>query len=282
MELGGALRKSNRSTSSDSLHSQCEPAWRGNWRRRWPHKSSPPPAATRACSSTPRGADRRRQQGHQSRRSRAPNPRRQHHRHRQSGDPIKVITVPTTGFDPAASGSRAAVECVATLPRGGTSSFVGAEIAKLDRPELTAAKVIVSGGRLLFNCGANNGDQPRADLRRRFISQLKVVFGSTLGNLIEYANPLRAFADMPGDRQPLSRRRAASRPSRVGSPLRRDRHRHRMGVVRRELRRRARAAGANSRYCCCCRHWVHHCKRSFLADTRYRPYCSRQLPLISP
>jgi electron transfer flavoprotein alpha subunit len=68
----------------------------------------------------------------------------------QSGDPIKVITVRTTGFDPApASGGSAAVETVDAVADGGTSSFVGSEIAKLDRPELTAAKIIVSGGRAL-------------------------------------------------------------------------------------------------------------------------------------
>ena len=68
----------------------------------------------------------------------------------QSTDAIKVITVRTTGFDPAAtSGGSAAVESIAAVADSGTSSFVGAEIAKLDRPELTAAKVIVSGGRAL-------------------------------------------------------------------------------------------------------------------------------------
>ena len=68
----------------------------------------------------------------------------------QSSDPIKVITVRTTGFDPAAaSGGSAAVEKIDAVADSGTSSFVGAEIAKLDRPELTAAKIIVSGGRAL-------------------------------------------------------------------------------------------------------------------------------------
>jgi electron transfer flavoprotein alpha subunit len=68
----------------------------------------------------------------------------------QSGDAIKVITVRTTGFDPAAaSGGSAVVERLDAVADGGTSSFVGSEIAKLDRPELTAAKIIVSGGRAL-------------------------------------------------------------------------------------------------------------------------------------
>ena len=66
----------------------------------------------------------------------------------QSLDPVKVITVRTTGFDPApATGGSAPVETVSAVGAFDRSTFVGAEIAKLDRPELTAAKVIVSGGR---------------------------------------------------------------------------------------------------------------------------------------
>jgi len=68
----------------------------------------------------------------------------------QSSDPIKVITVRTTGFDAAAaSGGSAPVESVAAVADSGLTSFVGAEIVKLDRPELTAAKIIVSGGRAM-------------------------------------------------------------------------------------------------------------------------------------
>ena len=68
----------------------------------------------------------------------------------QSLDATKVITVRTTGFDAApASGGSAAVEKVEGVADSGKSSFVGSEIAKSDRPELTAAKVIVSGGRAL-------------------------------------------------------------------------------------------------------------------------------------
>jgi electron transfer flavoprotein alpha subunit len=68
----------------------------------------------------------------------------------QSTDAKKVITVRTTGFDPAAaSGGSAAVEIVAAVVAASSSTFVGSEIAKLDRPELTAAKIIVSGGRAL-------------------------------------------------------------------------------------------------------------------------------------
>lgn len=68
----------------------------------------------------------------------------------QSGDAVKVITVRTTGFDAAAaSGGSAAVETAAATADAGKSSYVGSEIAKSDRPELTAAKIIVSGGRAL-------------------------------------------------------------------------------------------------------------------------------------
>jgi len=68
----------------------------------------------------------------------------------QSADKVKVITVRTTGFDAAAAtGGSAAVETVAAVADSGKSRFVGQEIAKSDRPELTAAKVIVSGGRAM-------------------------------------------------------------------------------------------------------------------------------------
>jgi len=68
----------------------------------------------------------------------------------QSLDAIKVITVRTTGFDPAAaSGGSAAIDTLTSVADSGKSSFVGSEIAKNDRPELTAAKIIVSGGRAL-------------------------------------------------------------------------------------------------------------------------------------
>jgi len=58
--------------------------------------------------------------------------------------------VRTTGFDPAsATGGSAAVESIAVVVDSSLSSFVGAQIVKLDRPELTAAKIIVSGGRAM-------------------------------------------------------------------------------------------------------------------------------------
>ncbi|HJW56310.1 MAG TPA: electron transfer flavoprotein subunit alpha/FixB family protein [Burkholderiaceae bacterium] len=65
----------------------------------------------------------------------------------QSADAIKVITVRTTGFDAAAAGGSATVENVTSVADFGKSVFVSRELAKSDRPELTAAKVIVSGGR---------------------------------------------------------------------------------------------------------------------------------------
>ena len=68
----------------------------------------------------------------------------------QSTDAVKVITVRTTGFDAAAAtGGSAAVETLSAAADAGKSHFEGSEIAKNDRPELTAAKIIVSGGRAL-------------------------------------------------------------------------------------------------------------------------------------
>ena len=68
----------------------------------------------------------------------------------QSSDAVKVITVRTTGFDAAAdSGGSAEVVAVDAVADSGLSAYVGSEIAKNDRPELTAAKVVVSGGRAM-------------------------------------------------------------------------------------------------------------------------------------
>jgi len=72
----------------------------------------------------------------------------------QSSDSIKVITVRGTGFDPvSAEGGSAPVEAIDNVQDAGISSFVGEEMAKSDRPELTAAKIIISGGR-----GMQNGE----------------------------------------------------------------------------------------------------------------------------
>ncbi|MGB2255767.1 MAG: electron transfer flavoprotein subunit alpha/FixB family protein [Spongiibacter marinus] len=72
----------------------------------------------------------------------------------QSSDAIKVITVRATAFDAAAAeGGSAAVEAVASAHDAGKSSFEKEELAKSDRPDLTAADIVVSGGR-----GMQNGD----------------------------------------------------------------------------------------------------------------------------
>jgi electron transfer flavoprotein alpha subunit len=70
----------------------------------------------------------------------------------QSTDPIRVITVRATGFDAvAAEGGSATIETIEAAPDTGLSRFVNREVTKLDRPELTSAKIIVSGGRGLGN-----------------------------------------------------------------------------------------------------------------------------------
>jgi len=72
----------------------------------------------------------------------------------QSSDTVKVMTVRTTAFDGvAAEGGSASVEAVASVHEGGNSSFVGEEVAVSDRPELTSAPIVISGGR-----GMQNGD----------------------------------------------------------------------------------------------------------------------------
>lgn len=81
----------------------------------------------------------------------------------QSSDAIKVITVRTTGFDAAAGGGSAAVETLAAVADSGKSAFVSREVAKSDRPELTAAKVIVSGGRGMGSAEAFKVLEPLAD-----------------------------------------------------------------------------------------------------------------------
>jgi hypothetical protein len=92
----------------------------------------------------------------------------------QSTDSTKVITVRTTGFDAAAAtGGSAAVETIAAVGASASSSWLGSEIAKNDRPELTAAKIIVSGGRALGSSEKFNevltpaGRQARCCARRQ-------------------------------------------------------------------------------------------------------------------
>lgn len=72
----------------------------------------------------------------------------------QSSDAVKVLTVRGTAFDPvAAEGGSAAVEALGTAENAGISAFVGEELAVSDRPDLTAASIVISGGR-----GMQNGD----------------------------------------------------------------------------------------------------------------------------
>ena len=77
----------------------------------------------------------------------------------KSADPIKLVTVRTTAFDAAGEGGPAAVEAIAAGPELGQSKLVGRELTKSARPELGAAKIIVSGGR-----GLGSGDAYRAVL----------------------------------------------------------------------------------------------------------------------
>ncbi len=81
----------------------------------------------------------------------------------QSNDPVKVITVRGTGFDAAGDGGNAAIENVAAVADVGKSAFVSREFAKSDRPELTAAKVIVSGGRGMGSADSFKILEPLAD-----------------------------------------------------------------------------------------------------------------------
>ncbi len=72
----------------------------------------------------------------------------------QSSDPIKVVTVRGTGFDPVeGEDGNASIEAIDIVHDAGLSSFVGEDVPELDRPELTAARVVISGGR-----GMQNGE----------------------------------------------------------------------------------------------------------------------------
>ncbi len=90
----------------------------------------------------------------------------------QTNDPVKVITVRITGFDPvAATGGSAAIEKQAPVESKPSSSFVGRQLTKSDRPELTAAKIIVSGGR-----GLGSGEK-----YQELIAPLADKLGAALG-----------------------------------------------------------------------------------------------------
>ena len=71
----------------------------------------------------------------------------------QSADAVKVITVRTTAFEAAANNNSAPVETIAAVADPGLSSFVSAELSKSERPELTSARIVISGGR-----GMQSGD----------------------------------------------------------------------------------------------------------------------------
>src|SRR5208282_3466127 len=67
----------------------------------------------------------------------------------QSSDPKKVITIRTASFQATGAGGPAPIERVSAAPDPGVSAFKSEELAKLDRPELTSAKIIISGGRAM-------------------------------------------------------------------------------------------------------------------------------------
>jgi electron transfer flavoprotein alpha subunit len=81
-----------------------------------------------------------------------------------SSDKVKVITVRTASFAAAAEGGSAKTEALASAGNAGTSTFISQEIVKSDRPELTAAKIVVSGGRALASSeNFKNVIEPLAD-----------------------------------------------------------------------------------------------------------------------
>jgi electron transfer flavoprotein alpha subunit len=89
----------------------------------------------------------------------------------QSGDPVKVITVRTTAFDPApAEGGQAAIETQEPAETTGLARFVGRQESKGERPDLASARVVVSGGR-----GMGSGDN------FRMIEELADVLGGAVG-----------------------------------------------------------------------------------------------------
>jgi electron transfer flavoprotein alpha subunit len=90
----------------------------------------------------------------------------------QSLDATKVLTVRTTGFDAAgASGGNAAIEKRDATPVTNGATFVGRDLTKSDRPELSAAKIIVSGGR-----GLGSGEK-----YQELIAPLADTLGAALG-----------------------------------------------------------------------------------------------------
>jgi electron transfer flavoprotein alpha subunit len=89
----------------------------------------------------------------------------------QSADPVKVITVRTTAFDPApGEGGSAAIERAEPAERAGVARFVGREVSRSERPELTSARIVVSGGR-----GLGSGEN------FKLIEELADVLGAAVG-----------------------------------------------------------------------------------------------------
>lgn len=90
----------------------------------------------------------------------------------KSADAVKVITVRTTGFDPvAATGGNASIEAIAAGPDHGQARLVNRELTQSARPELGAAKVIISGGRALGS----------GDAYRQLLEPLADKLGAALG-----------------------------------------------------------------------------------------------------
>ena len=89
----------------------------------------------------------------------------------QSAEAKKVITVRTAAFAAAGEGGSAAIEDITPPAALGLSSFVGAELTKSDRPELTAAKIIISGGR-----GMGNGEN-----FKKYIEPIAERLGAAMG-----------------------------------------------------------------------------------------------------
>ena len=112
----------------------------------------------------------------------------------QSLDAVKVMTVRTTGFDPAAaSGGSASVEVLTAAGANAGVSFMGSEIAKNDRPELTAAKIIVSGGRALGSSEKFNEIMtPLADKLGAAIGAMRPSMPVTRPTTCKWAKPAKS------------------------------------------------------------------------------------------
>lgn len=113
----------------------------------------------------------------------------------QSSDPIKVITVRATGFDPvAAQGGSASVEKIDAAADAGVSQFVSREVTKLDRPELTSASIIVSGGRASAAARTTRRcwSRSRTSCRRRWAHRVRRWTRATCRTIIKWARRARS------------------------------------------------------------------------------------------